>query len=39
MARIFVKTLYENISGESFGVPMYSFVNEHSELTILPTEP
>ena len=34
----FVKTLCENISEEGFGVPIYSFVNDHSELTIVPTK-
>lgn len=34
----FVKTLCENMSEESFGVPIYSFVNNHSDLTIIPTK-
>lgn len=34
----FVKTLCENISEKGFGVPMYSFLNDHSDLTIVPTQ-
>ena len=34
----FVKTICENMSEEGFGVPMYSFVNDHSDLTIVPTK-
>lgn len=34
----FVKTLCENISEEGFGVPIYSFLNDHSDLTIVPTK-
>lgn len=34
----FVKTLCENISEEGFGVPMYSFVNDHSDFTVVPTK-
>lgn len=34
----FVKTLCENISEDGFGVPMYSFLNDHSDLTIVPTK-
>lgn len=34
----FEKTLCENISEESFGVPIYSLVNNHSDLTIVPTK-
>ena len=34
----FVKTLCENVSEDGFGVPMYSFLNDHSDLTIVPTK-
>lgn len=34
----FVKTLCENISEEGFGVPIYSFVNDHSDFTVVPTK-
>ena len=34
----FGKTLCENISEDGFGVPMYSFLNDHSDLTIVPTK-
>ena len=34
----FIKTLVENISEDgSFGIPMYSFVNDKSDFTVVPT--
>ena len=36
----FIKTLISNISEDgSFGVPIYSFVNDTSDLTVIPTAP
>ena len=35
----FIKTLVENISDDgSFGIPMYSFVNDKSDFTVVPTK-
>ncbi len=35
----FIKTLVENISEDgSFGVPMYSFINDTGDFTVVPTE-
>lgn len=34
----FIKTLCENISEEGFGIPIYSFVNDHSDFTVVPTK-
>ncbi|MGT2951011.1 hypothetical protein BU202_06920 [Streptococcus cuniculi] len=32
----FAKTLFENLSEEGYGIPMYSFVNDHSDFTAVP---
>lgn len=32
----FAKKLFENIAEEGFGIPMYSFVNDHSDFTAVP---
>lgn len=35
----FIKTLVENISEDgSFGIPMYSFINDTCDFTVVPTE-
>ena len=34
----FVQTLAENMSGSAgFGIPMYTFVNDHDSFTVVPT--
>ncbi|HEM5989560.1 TPA: hypothetical protein U2B98_001530 [Streptococcus suis] len=32
----FLKTLFENLSEDGVGIPMYSFVNDHSDFTAVP---
>ncbi|KKF45289.1 hypothetical protein AF61_04175 [Streptococcus uberis EF20/0145] len=32
----FLKTLFENLSEDGFGIPMYSFVNDTSDFTAVP---
>jgi len=35
----FMKTLAENISDDgSFGIPMYTFLNDNSDFTVIPTK-
>ena len=36
--KFFLTTLAENISDDgSFGVPMYTFLNDNSDFTVVPT--
>ncbi|WP_273234220.1 hypothetical protein [Ileibacterium valens] len=35
----FVQTLVQHVQGESFGLPVYSFVTDESDLTIVPSLP
>ena len=38
--QFFIQTLFEHIQDDgSFGIPMYSFVNDHADFTVVPTAP